>query len=174
MFSARKNLVLGAVTGLALASTAALAAPPTAEEINRVYDYLENGKDAGPILLELSPCLKVDKKIPPGADPKAPEFKNVHKTCVEPITAAVNKKTEVTAWMKFFVPKGTKITEDDLKVVFKGVEDVETKGLSIDLEGGSTGYGVYRAKTLKTAGDWEIIVKYKDAVLGTTRVTVSK
>src|SRR4051812_26444933 len=104
-------LGLGAVICL-MGAGLAWAAPPTAAEINNVYEYLENGKDSGPILLELVPCLKVDKKIPEGADPKSPEFKNAKKTCVEPITSPVNKKTEVTAWMRFFVPKGTTLTED--------------------------------------------------------------
>ena len=72
------------------------------------------------------------------------------------------------------VPQGAKYTEEDLKVVFKGGEDMETIPFSIDLEGGSSGYGLYKSKTLKTAGEWEITVKYKDAVLATTKVTVGK
>jgi hypothetical protein len=168
-----KVLGAGAAASLMTAGVA-LAAPPTAEEINKVYDYLDNGKDSGPVLLELVPCLKVDKKVPEGTDTKSAEYKNAKKTCVDPITGPINKKTEVTAWMRFFVPKGSKITEEDLKVVFKGQEDLETKPLAIDLEGGSSGYGVMKTKTLKSAGEWEIIVKYKDAVMGSTKVTVTK
>ena len=169
----RKLLGIAAATTV-LTAGLAFAAPPTADEINRVHEYLEGGKDSGPILLEITPCLKVDKKVPEGADPKSPEAKNAKRACIEAVTGPVAKKTAVSAWMRFFVPKGAKYTEEDLKIIYKGAEDVETIPFSIDQESGSSSYGMYKSKTLKTAGEWEITVKYKDAVLGTAKVTVSK
>src|SRR5439155_1939216 len=52
-----------------LVATPALAAAPTADEIKKVEDYYESGKADGPVLLEFTPCLKVDKK--PGEERKS-------------------------------------------------------------------------------------------------------
>ena len=150
-----------AVSSLLCTAATALAAPPTAEEVNRVMDYFNTGKDGGPILLELAPCMKIDKK--PGED---------RKSCIEPVAGPVAKKSVVNAWMRWFVPKGMKY--EDLKVQFVHAGEVhDTKDFSIDTDAGSTNYGIYKAASMSKPGEWEIRVKFKDAVVGTAKVTVN-
>ncbi|MCA2978874.1 MAG: hypothetical protein INH37_11350, partial [Myxococcaceae bacterium] len=79
--------------GFALAFALALPAlaqdpsapPPTADELKRVLDYQDNGKDRGPVLLDVVPCLKVDQ-----TKGSPTQF-----TCIEPLTGPVKKGTAV-------------------------------------------------------------------------------
>jgi hypothetical protein len=36
-------------------------APPSVEELKKLLDYQENGKDRGPVLLDVVACAKVDQ-----------------------------------------------------------------------------------------------------------------
>ena len=159
-----KMIAAGTVTLVGLLNGAvAWAAPPTREEIVKVMDYLEAGQE-GPVLLEATPCLKVDKKA---GDTK--------KSCVEPVSGPVARKTTVNLWMRWFVPKGQKVTEDDLDVQFVHKGEVEEKkGFSLDTDQGSSNYAVYKAKGLSKAGEWELRVRYKGTAVETVKVTVSE
>src|SRR5438445_13514796 len=138
-----------------LAATPALAAAPTADEIKKVEDYYENGKADGPVLLEFTPCLKVDKK--PGEE---------HKSCLEPAGASVKAGKTVNAWMRWFVPKGGKY--EDLSVQFKfGGEARATKDFSVTE---SRSYGIYLGSTLAKAGDWEIVVRKGETVVASAKI----
>jgi hypothetical protein len=162
MFIARHRALALMLSAASFCSSAALAAPPTAEEINRVMDHFNNGKDAGPVLLELTPCLKVDKK--PGED---------RKSCVEPVAGPVPRKSVLNVWMRWFVPKGQKYDGMDVQFVHGG-EVRETKDLTIDVDTGSTNYGVYKASTLSKPGEWEVRIRVKGTVVGTAKVTVAE
>ena len=149
------------VPALFLVATPALAAPPTPDEVNRVMEYFNTGAADGPILLELTPCLKVGKKE--GEE---------RMSCLEPVSGAVKKKTVVNAWTRWFVPKDGKY--EDLSFQFLlGGEPRETKDLSLE-KGSTTGNGAYKAATLGKAGEWEIKVRRGDKVLATTKVTVTE
>lgn len=154
-----KNLSGMLIASFLLSTGAAFAAPPTGEEINKVMDYYQNGKDQGPVLLEFVPCLKVGKK--PGED---------RSSCVEQVSGPVKKKTLVNAWMRWMVPKGGKY--EDLSVVFVlNGEPRETKDLTLETE--STSYGAYKSVTMSKAGEWEIRVRRGDQVLQSAKVTVT-
>ena len=116
---------LFAIAALALAVTARAEAP-TADEINKVYDYFKTGKDTGPVLLELEPCLKAGKK--PGDD---------HMSCLEEVTGPVKKGTAVSAWMRWFAPQGGKYEDLSVQFVLAG-EVKSTKDFSVG-EAWSTG-----------------------------------
>lgn len=140
----------------------AQAVPPTADEINKVMTFYNDGKDDGPVLIELTPCLKVDKK--PGERTKS---------CVEPVTGPVAKKTVVNAFMRWFVPKGTKAADLDVQFAFDG-DPRATKDFSIELENGSTGYGIWKGSTLSKPGEWEIRVRRGGNMVSSAKVTISE
>ena len=147
-----------AIAIVAALTTAAVARAdaPTADEINKVYDYYKTGKDQGPVLLELKACLKAGKK--PGDD---------HMTCLEEVTGPVKKGTVVNAWMRWFSPQGGKY--EDLSVQFAlGGEVKATKDFTL---GESWSYGVYKGDTLAKPGEYEIRVRRGEKVLGTLKVT---
>jgi hypothetical protein len=134
------------------------AAVPTADEIKRVLDYQENGKDLGPVLLELVPCLKVDTT----------KGSATIYNCVEPVTGPVKKNTTVSAWMAFFCPKGGKYEDLTVQFLFEGqvrqTLDVTVEGLSRTR--------TYRSQTFGKAGKWQIKVMRGDKELASTNVTV--
>ena len=141
------------------AAPAAAPAPPapTADEINKVLDYQDNGKDAGPILLKIVPCTKVDNAKGPT------QF-----TCIEPITGPVKKGTVVNAWVQFFCPKDGKYDDVTIQWQLDGTTrtttDVSVAGL------GRT--RTWKASTLTKPGKWTIKLMRGDKELGSANVTV--
>jgi len=118
------------------------APPPTADEIKRVLDYQDNGKDRGPALLDVVACMKVDN-----AKGSPTAF-----TCIEPVSGNVKVKTTVNAWVQFFCPKGGKY--EDLKIKWLlGTEVYETQDFIVE---GLARTRTWRAYTPKKAGKWTI------------------
>ncbi len=144
----------------AVAQDAAPAAPatPTADEIKRVLDYQDNGKDRGPVLLELTPCLKVD--LTKGSPTQY--------NCVDPVGGPIKKNTTVNAWVAFFCPKGG--SYDDLSIQFlhegqvRQTADVKVEGFSRTR--------TFRSHQFGKPGKWQIKVLRGDKELASTNVTV--
>lgn len=141
----------------AAAPAAAPPPAPTADEINKVLDYQDNGKDVGPILLKIVPCTKVDSAKGPT------QF-----TCIEPITGPVKKGTTVHAWVQFFCPKDGKYDDVTIQWQLDGstrtTTDVSVSGL------GRT--RTWKASGLTKPGKWTIKVMRGDKELGSANVTV--
>lgn len=120
------------------------APPPTADEIKRVMEYQDNGKDRGPALLDVIMCTKVDQ---------AKGSETIY-TCIEPLAGAHKKDTTINAWMQFFVPKGGEY--EDLKIQWlHGSEVRETKDFKIK---GLARARTWLAHTPKKAGKWTVKV----------------
>lgn len=138
---------------------APVAAPaPGAEEIKRVLDYHENGKDLGPVLLDLVACLKVD------TTKNSPTIYN----CVEPVKGPVKKGTVISAWTSWFSPKGG--SYEDLSIQFLH-EGVVRSTVDLKVEGGWKTRN-YRATSLTKPGTWQVKVLRGDKELGAVAVTV--
>ncbi|MDX2014243.1 MAG: hypothetical protein SFW67_28850 [Myxococcaceae bacterium] len=151
-----------AASRLALAQDpppAAAAPPPSADEIKRVLEYQDNGKDRGPALLDVVPCLKVDQ-----TKGSPTQF-----TCIEPVTGAVKKNTTVNAWVQFFCPKGGKY--EDLKIQWLlGNEVRQTTDITVE---GLARTRTWRAHTPPKAGKWTIkIIRGESTELGSATFTV--
>jgi hypothetical protein len=84
--------------------------PPKADVIREVVDYLENGKDRGPALLDIVPCLKVDN-----TRGSPTQFQ-----CVDPVKAAVPKNTTVFAWLQWYCPKDGKYEDVQIQFIHEG------------------------------------------------------
>lgn len=152
------SAVLATLSLVAVCALPALAAPskPSPDEVKKVFDYFNEGKGGGPVLLELTPCLNVGRKE--GV---------AKKLCVEPVTGPVPAGTTVFAFTSFFVP-----ADDSYEISFEWVQGSEittTKSASI-----STGYayGTWKGTTLRKAGEYTIRIKLGDEVLGSAKVTV--
>lgn len=142
------------------AAPAPSAPPPTADEIKRVMDYQDNGKDRGPALLDVVACNKVDN-----AKGSPTAF-----TCIDPVAGPVKVKTTVNAWVQFFCPKGGKY--EDLKIKWLlGTETYETQDFTVE---GLARTRTWRAYTPKKAGKWTIKVLRGDEgkELGSVSFTV--
>jgi len=134
------------------APAAAPPPAPTPEEINKVLNYEDNGKDSGPILLQLVPCNKVDT-----AKGSPTQF-----TCIEPITGPVKKGTTVNAWLQFFCPKGGKYEDVTLQWLLDGQVRTTT---DVKVEGqGRT--RTWKASTLSKPGKWQIKLQRGGADMG--------
>lgn len=133
--------------------------PPPAEEIKRVLDYQDNGKDRGPALLDIVPCNKVDQ-----AKGSPTQF-----TCIEPITGPVKKGTTVNAWVQFFCPKDGKY--EDLKIQWLlGSEVRQTTDITVQ---GLARTRTWRAHTPPKAGKWTIkVIQGESKELGSATFTV--
>ncbi len=68
---------------------------PSAAEAKKVLEYYYRGREQGPLLVELVPCLKVDNTTGPSKS-----------DCLEPVTGPVKKGTTVNAWTLWIVPDG--------------------------------------------------------------------
>lgn len=149
-----------AVAAAALSAFAVSAeeAAPTPEEIRRVLDYQENGKDRGPILIELVPCLKVD------TTKGSPTAFN----CVDPVAGPVKKGTTVNAWMAWFCPKGGAYEDITVQFLHEGqvrqTVDLKVEGLSRTR--------TFRSHTLGKTGTWQIKIARGDRELTTATITV--
>ncbi len=144
--------------GVAAAPAGPPEPPPSAAEIKRVQDYLENGKDRGPALLDLIPCLKVDQTA--GSPTRY--------QCVEPVTGPVPKGTTVFAWMQWYTPKDGKY--EDVKLQFFHENEVRQ---TIDLN--VSGYGrtrSFRGQNLLKVGRWTIKLSRGETEFGAATVDV--
>ncbi len=124
---------------------------PSAAEIQKVTNYFLYGKDGGPILMELSLCA--DAK-------KSPEGKY---GCVAPLGDTVKKGESITAFVKFFGPKGGKY--EDIKVRFLLNGEVRSTS-EFTVTEAWTGYSNFKKTTASKVGTWEIEVARGDVVLG--------
>jgi len=152
-----------AVTSSAFAQSAEPAAapvgpPPPAEEIKRVLEYQENGKDRGPALLDVVPCAKVDST----------KGSPTSFTCIEPITAPVKKGSVVHVWTQWFCPKGGKYEDVSIQSLVDGqvrnTVDVTIEGLARTR--------TWRTFTLNKPGKWQLKVLQGGKELGMTSVVV--
>jgi hypothetical protein len=130
---------------------------PTAEEIQRVTAYYLRGAAVGPILLSLQLCAEVGKN----AEGKL--------ECAAELPARVKKGDKITAFVRFFAPRGGKY--DDVRVRF--LLDGEPRSTSdMTVTESWTGYGNYKTTTASKAGVWEAQVLRGDALLASRKVTV--
>jgi hypothetical protein len=133
--------------------------PPPAAEIKRVQDYLENGKDRGPALLDFIPCLKVDQQ-----KGSPTQFQ-----CVEPVTGPVKKGTTVFMWMQWFTPKDGKYEDVKLQFFHEG-EVRQTIDLTV------AGYGrtrSFRGHNLTKVGKWRAKISQGNREVGSAEIDVT-
>jgi hypothetical protein len=131
---------------------------PTGEEAKRVTDYYFYGRDKGPLMIQLVPCLKVDTN-------KDSPTKN---ECIEPIKGPVKKGQALHAWTMWLSPDGG--AYDDVFVQFLHEDQVRTT-VDVKLDRG------FRARTWRTtqlskAGRWTIKVMRGKEELGKADVQV--
>lgn len=143
-----------------LLSASALAAPekPTADEVKKVFDYFNDGKGGGPILLELTPCLKVGHQE---GNPK--------KACVELAEGKVPAKSTVFAFTRFFVP-----ADDEYEVTFEWVLDGDVKASKTAMVTTGYAFGTWKGSTLRAPGEYTLRVRNGEEVLGTAKVTIAE
>jgi hypothetical protein len=153
-----RRALLVAIATCGTASFADDASPPTADEIKRVLDYQENGKDLGPVLLDLVPCLKVD--LTKGSA-------TIY-NCLEPITGPIKKNTTVNAWMAWFCPKGGVYEDLTIQFVHEG-QVRQTFDLKVE---GISRTRTFRSHTFGKSGKWQIKVSRGDKEVGSANVTV--
>jgi len=127
-------------------------AVPSADEINKVLNYFNDGKDTGPILVEAALCGKVDRKT---------------KECTDPVTDKTEAKKTVELLMRWFVPKDG--VYDDIRIEWIHEGEVRlTSDLKITT---AYNYRTWKAKTLKKEGAWEIRIRRGDDEIKTIKVT---
>jgi hypothetical protein len=130
---------------------------PSADEIRRVTQYYLNGVAGGPVLLDFLLCTKVVK----GADSKL--------ICESEYGATAKKGDAVSAFLRFFAPKGGKY--EDLRVKF--VHNGELRKMDdLTVTESWTGSATYKTVSLSKPGSWEIQVTRGDVVLGSKTLTV--
>jgi hypothetical protein len=156
--------VLALLATPALAQDAAPAAPaappppaPTAEEIQKVTAYYLKGKEGGPILIDFALCAELGKN----EDGKT--------TCAVPLAATIKKGDGITAFVKFFAPRGGKYEDLQVKFLLNG-EVRSTSDMSVTESW--TGYSNYKKTTASKPGTWEVQVLRGDKVLGSKTVKV--
>lgn len=133
--------------------------PPAAEEARKVIAYYYGGKDQGPVLVELKPCLKTDSG-------KESPTKN---ECVEPVAGPVKKGTIVHAWTLWMVPDGG--SYDDVALQFAHEGQVRT---TVDIQlTTSLRSRTWRSSALTKKGKWEIRVVRAGKVIASAPVTVT-
>lgn len=158
----RIAITAAALSSVAFAQDAAPAGPveppPSAAVIKQVVEYLENGKDRGPALIDLVPCTKVDQTK---GSPTAFQ-------CVEPISAPVKKGTTVFAWLQWYVPKDGKYEDVQLQFLHEG-QVRQTVDLNVSGFGRSR---VFRGSNFSKIGKWTIKVTRGDKELGSANVDV--
>ena len=136
---------------------------PTAVEIKKVQDYMENGKDKGPVLMEVVACLNVDNK-----KGSATAF-----DCIEPVNGPVKKGTMVHVWTSWALPKGGKYEDITVQWLHEGSVR-STSDIAFE---GSEKWSNPRARTWKSSnmsktGKWEMKVQREGKELGSVSVTV--
>jgi hypothetical protein len=148
---------------LAQAPDVAMPAPmptppaPSAAEIKRVTDYYVHGVEGGPVLLDFQLCTKVSK----GADNKL--------FCESEFGATTKKGAAVSAFLRFFAPKGGKYEDVRVKFVHNG----ELRKMDdITVTESWTGSSTYKTAALSKPGAWEIQVTRGDVVLASKTIQV--
>ncbi len=131
--------------------------PPPAAEVRRVLDYYYNGKDRGPVLVELKACLKVD-----GTRDSPTRFE-----CLEEVKGPVKVNTPIHGWTMWLLPKGANYDDVTLQFAHEGTVR-STIDMKLDTE---MRVRTWRSQILTKKGKWTISVVRAGAVLGTTTVT---
>ncbi|HEY3446959.1 MAG TPA: DUF2914 domain-containing protein [Myxococcales bacterium] len=150
------SALVAAVFVVPLAARAEGPAAPSAEELKKVIDYYNNGKDSGPILAELKPCITVDTK----------KGSPTQWDCTEPVSGKVKKGTPVNAWMNFLVPKEAKYEDLSVQWILDG-QVRTTQDLS--LKNSAVGARTYLVSTISKPGKWEIKVMQGAKELGSAK-----
>ena len=133
--------------------------PPTAEMVKKVLDYQEKGASAGPVLLDLVPCTKVDT-----TKGSPTQFH-----CIEPVTeGGVKKNTTVFAWLQWLCPKDGKY--EDIQIQFLHEGQVR-KTVDNPVAGFGRTRG-WRGENFNKVGKWTIKVIRGDKELGSATVNV--
>jgi hypothetical protein len=151
------------VSSFALAQDAGTAAapaepPPSAELIKQFLDYQENGKDRGPALLDLIPCVKVDST----------KGSPTQYQCIEPVGASVPKGTTVFAWLQWLCPKDGKYEDVSIQFLHEGQ-------VRKTVDNPVVGFGRtrgWRGENFNKIGKWTIKVMRGDRELGSAVVNV--
>lgn len=142
------SALLLAIPSLAAAQspTPAEVAEITADEAKRVADYLQKGKERGPVLVEFVACLNVDVKK---GSPTLWE-------CLEPVSGPVKKGTVVHGATTWLLPKDGKWEDLAVQYVYEG-QPRTTADLTLD--GGTWGMirsRAFKSSALTKSGKWEI------------------
>jgi hypothetical protein len=126
--------------------------------VRKVVDYYQTGKDKGPILVELKPCLTIDtqRDSPTRWD------------CKEPVTAPVKRGTLVSAWTSWLVPQDAKYED----VVVQWVLDGQVRSTQDVALSSSWRSRTYKSNALSKKGKWSIKVLRGDKEVGSADVQV--
>ena len=154
-----KLLGLLAATLLAAPAAAGAQPDPTSEEVKKVVEYFNAGKDKGPVLSQLKPCLTIDTKK---GSPTLWE-------CTEPATGKVKKGSVVYAWTEWLVPKEGKYEDLTLQWLLEGTVRT-TQDLSLTAAG--VGLRTYKGTAVTKAGKWEIKVLRDNKELASAKFEV--
>ncbi len=144
----------------AQAAAPAMKPIPPADELKRALDYLEAGKESGPALLDVIPCLKVDQT----------KGSPTMFTCLEPVTGPLKKGATVQAWTHWFCPKDGKYEDVTIQFLLDG-EVRSTNDVTV------SGYGrtrTWRGQNLSKPGKWQVKVLRGGKELGTANIVVEK
>ncbi|MGQ0503983.1 MAG: hypothetical protein ACT4TC_01550 [Myxococcaceae bacterium] len=137
---------------------AAKVETPTAAELKKVITYYYQGKDQGPILVELKPCQKMESART-GA---------TKSECLETVSGPVKKGTVINAWTLWMVPDGGKYDDVFLQFVHEG-QVRSTVDIKLDAAFRSR---VWRPSALQKAGKWELKALRGTTELASVSVTV--
>ena len=133
--------------------------PPSADLIKKFLDYQDNGKDRGPALLDLIPCVKVDST----------KGSPTQYQCIEPVGASVPKGTTVFAWLQWLCPKDGKYEDVTIQFLHEGVV---RKTVDNPVAGFGRTRG-WRGENFNKVGKWTIKVLRGDKELGSANVNVA-
>lgn len=114
-------------------------AKPSPEEVKRVVDYYQNGKDQGVVLADVKLCEAV---------PTEGELKNECQGERDPLALTVGEP--VTVWMMFMVPSGMDQQDIMLQLNYQGL----TRAVEKATVASSLRYRVWRKVTLDRPGEW--------------------
>jgi hypothetical protein len=131
---------------------------PTPEEVRKVVDYYQTGKDRGPILVELKPCLTIDTQ----------KDSPTRWECAEPVTAPVKKGTVVSAWTSWLVPQDGKYED----VVVQWVLDGQVRSTQDVALSSSWRSRTYKSNALSKKGKWSIKILRGAKEVGSADVQV--
>jgi hypothetical protein len=132
--------------------------PPTAEMIKKVLEYQERGAPAGPVLLDLVPCTKVDT-----TKGSPTQFH-----CIEPVGDSVKKGTTVFAWLQWLCPKDGKYEDISIQFLHEG-QVRKTVDNPVAGFGRTRGW---RGENFNKVGKWTIKVLRGAQELGSATVNV--
>ena len=153
-----RNALAAALLLAPLALHAADPAPPSGEEVRKVYDYFKNGKGKGPILTGFKLCTEIDTKK---GSPTSFE-------CTTEVSGPVKKGTLLHAWVSFMVPEGD--SYDDVKIAFE--TGGEVRQLSEVTMKESMRTRTYKSLNMSKPGKWIVTVKRDGKELGSQTLTV--